>query len=185
MDFLESAASREIFPGPNANTITLVDFLGCVSSVAAMGAAVPALYKILQARGAMHGVTPAMLKAMTKPEREAKLKKAYDQITNSPGGREELAAAMRAAKITFSGFSKENHSAKVANVISDAAQRRLRKGVIDELQGAIGPGFSMLPGAFAGSASGYVNQVVTTGNIDPGVAWLWGIVNVHVLHRKQ
>ncbi len=167
-----------------SNTLMLVDFLGCVSSVAAVGAAAPALYKILAARGSLQNVTPAMLKAMDKSQREMVLKKAYDQITSSPGGREDLAAAMRAAKISFQGYSKANHSGKVSGVISAAAQRRLRLGIIEELQGAVGPGFSMVPAAFAGSASGYVNQVVTTGSIDPGIAWLWGVVNVHVLQRK-
>lgn len=166
-----------------ANAIVLVDFLGCAGSIVAIGASAPLFFKILQTRGSLRNVTPAMLKAMSKPEREQKLRKAYEDIIGSPGGREELAKAMNAAKISIGGLGKARHSGKVAGVISEVARNRLRQGITEELISAIGPGFSLMPAALAGSASGYVNRVATGGPLDPGFAWLWGEVNIHVLHR--
>lgn len=176
--------------------ITVVDFigllaLGTTAGIAARGAVMAAASRH---SALMRGMTPEALKAMKKPAREQFLKSVHAQIVSTPAGKAELEAALKAAKVTMAGAGRERHAAKLANIMSPMAQKRLQQSVARLVAAqlashastregrvtALSLGANVTDSTYVGSSSGSMNALVTG---PERRKWLRETISIHVLQR--
>lgn len=153
-------------------TLLVVDSIGIASGVGSLSFAARSLWAaLMRHRGLMsRGLDFASLRAMNRIERLRAISQAFEEAAQTPGGRETLVRAARAAgvgsgSLQRAGLSVRN-SETLVRVISDQTVRQISSSLRDVLTGVASVGASATPARLTGSASGAVNYIINL--IDAG-----------------